>query len=114
MADNVSINSTVIETVIGPKTKFKGSVNTDKPITIQGNFEGTIDSTNVVVVEETGYFEGTANCRELDLVGEVKGKIMCSDVLKFLSGGKFRGDAVVANIDIHPGADYDGTLKIQK
>ena len=114
MADNVSINSTVIETVIGPKTKFKGSVNTDKPIKIQGNFEGTIDSTNIVLVEETGYFEGTANCKELDLVGEINGKVLCSDVFKFADGGKFRGEAIVANIDIHPGADYDGTLKIQK
>ena len=114
MADSVSINSAVIETVIGPKTKFKGSVNTDKPIKIQGKFEGTIESSNIVVVEETGYFEGTADCREMDLVGEVNGKVLCSDVLKFADGGKFRGEAIVANIDIHPGADYDGSLKILK
>lgn len=114
MADNVSINSAVIETVIGPKTQFKGSVNTDKPIKIQGKFEGTIESSNVVVVEETGYFEGTADCREMDLAGEVNGKVLCSDVLKFTDGGKFRGEAIVANIDINPGADYDGQLKIQK
>ena len=114
MADNVSINSTIIETVIGPKTTFKGSVNTDKPIRIQGNYQGTIKSSNVVVVEDSGYFEGTADCKELDLIGEVNGKVKCSDVLKVAIGGKFRGEAAVANIDMHPGVDYDGTLKIVK
>ena len=102
--DNVSISTAVVETVVGAQTKFKGTVNTDKPIKIQGKFEGTIESSNVVVVEQTGYFEGTADCREMDLAGEVNGKVLCSDVLKFTDGGKFRGEAIVANIDINPGA----------
>ena len=112
--DNVSINSDVIETVIGPKTRFKGTVSTDKPVRIEGNFEGTIDSTDKVEVAETGFFEGTLNCRELNLLGEVKGKVNCFEVFRFALSGKFTGDAVTANVDIHPGSDFDGTLKIQR
>ena len=114
MSEFTNIDSNVIETVIGPKTKFEGSVNTDKPIKIEGHFEGTIDSTNIVIVEESAYFNGKIICKELDLIGEVNGEVKCSEVLKFAIGGKFKGDAIVANVDIHPGADFDGTLKITK
>lgn len=110
----VSINSDVIETVIGSKTQFKGSVNTDKPIRIDGRFEGTIETTNLVLISEGGYFDGTMKCKELDLIGEARGNIYCSEILKFALSGKLIGDAEVANIDLHPGSFYDGKLKIVK
>jgi len=110
----VSINSDVIETVIGSKTKFKGTVKTDKPIRIDGVFEGTIDTTNLVLVSEGGRFNGTMTCRELDLIGEARGKINCTEVLKFALSGRLIGDVETANVDIHPGSYYDGTLKIIK
>ena len=112
--EGVSISSDVIETVIGPKTKFKGSVTTDKPIKIQGSYEGDINSEGLVVIDETGYFDGTLKCKELDLIGEAHGKVECTEVFKFALSGKFKGDAVTANLDIRPGSDFDGTLKISK
>ena len=50
----VSISSETIETVIGSQTRFKGNVKTDKPIRIDGIFEGDIDSTNLVLISESG------------------------------------------------------------
>ncbi len=110
----VSISSDVSETIIGPKTRFKGTVNTDKPIRIEGLYEGTIESSSTVTVAESGTFDGTCNCKCFELQGKANGKVNCSDVLKFAVTGKFTGDAVTANVDIHPGSDFDGTLKIQK
>lgn len=110
----VSINSDVIETVIGSKTQFKGSVSTDKPIRIDGRFEGTIETTNLVVISENAYFEGTLRCSELDLLGEAKGKFYCSEILKFALSGKLTGDVETPNIDLRPGSFYDGSLKIIK
>lgn len=110
----VSINSDVNETVIGAKTKFKGTVTTDKPITIEGIYDGIIDSTSEVTITETGTFDGTLNCKSLTLEGTASGKVTCTDVFSFALSGKFKGDAVTANVDIHPGSDFDGTLKIAR
>ena len=116
MANNegVSISSDVIETVIGPKTKFNGSVTTDKPIKISGVYEGEINSTNLVVIEECGSFNGTLKCAKLDLAGKAEGKIECTEMFKFELSGRFKGDAITTNLDICPGSDFDGTLKIKK
>ncbi len=117
MADvnnTVTINSDITETIIGKKTTFKGSVNTDRPFTIEGNFEGDVVSTTNVIVAETGVFKGTMKCHTLDLKGDVNATVICEDVMRFAESGKFRGDAEVANIDIHPGCDFQGNLKIVK
>ncbi len=116
MSDNesVSISSAVIETVIGPKSSFKGSVKTDKPIRIEGRYEGSIESGDKVLISETGYFKGTLACRELELLGEAEGTVSCLELFKFAVSGKFKGDAVAANVDIKPGSRYDGNLLIKK
>ena len=111
---NVNINSEVMETVIGSKTKFKGTVSTDKPVKIEGDFEGIIESTSTVEITETGYFEGKCTCSQMNLAGEMLGEVACAELLTLALTGKFKGDAVTANIDIHPGSDFDGTLKIRK
>ena len=46
--DSISIDSELIETIIGLNTKFKGSVKTDKVLRIDGEFEGEIESTTVM------------------------------------------------------------------
>jgi len=116
MANNnsVSISSEINNTVIGPKTKFKGTVSTDKPIIIEGYFEGTIESSGSVEITQTGTFDGELACKELVLRGKALGKVQCSDIFRFADTGKFKGDAVVKNLDIRPGSDFDGNLKILK
>ena len=63
-SDSVSIDSEIIETIIGLNTKFKGSVKTDKIIRIDGEFEGDITSTAKVIISETGKFNGEIRNKE--------------------------------------------------
>jgi len=113
MADNsVSINSQVIETVVGAQTKFKGSINTDKPIRIDGVFEGEIQSTSLVYVTECGYLNGKVSCAEMQLVGRAEGTIDCTELLEFAESGQFKGDASAKDIIIVKGSKLEGNCKI--
>lgn len=113
MADNsVSINSLVIETVVGAQTKFKGSVNTDKPLRIDGAFEGEIQSTSLVYVTECGYLNGTVNCAEFQLVGRAEGTITCTELMEFAPTGQFKGDVTTKDIIIVKGSRLEGNCKI--
>jgi len=114
MTDNnsVSINSLVIETVVGAQTKFKGSVNTDKPIRIDGIFEGEIVSSNLVFVSECGYLNGNVSCADMKLVGKTEGKINVSNLLEFAPTGQFKGDVVTKDIILVKGAKIEGTCKV--
>lgn len=113
MADNsVSINSLVIETVVGAQTKFTGSVNTDKPLRIDGSFEGEIQSTSLVFITESGYLNGTVSCAEMQLVGKAEGTVTCSGLMEFAPTGQFKGDLSTKDIVIVKGSKLEGNCKV--
>ena len=107
-AESISIDSELIETVIGLNTRFKGSVKTDKVIRIDGEFEGEIESTSKVIVSQTGKFKGTISCSELKLDGYAEGKATCSQLLRIADIGVFTGDVVTKNVIMDEGSLLDG------
>ena len=110
---SVSIDSELIETIIGLNTKFKGSVKTDKVLRIDGEFEGEIDSTDKVIISETGKFKGTIKCSELKLDGYCEGKLTCMQLLRIADIGIFSGDVITKNIIMTEGSLLDGTCTMK-
>ena len=109
---SISIDSEIIETVIGANTKFKGQVKTDKVIRIDGDFEGTIDSTSLVIISEIGKFKGDLKCHTCQLFGHGEGTAVCSELFKFASTGVFTGEVETKNIVLVEGSLLDGTIKM--
>ena len=108
----VSISSETIETIIGSQTRFKGNVKTDKPLKIDGYFEGNIESTNLVIISECGEFKGELNCSELQLVGKGEGRVNCSELMQFAASGRFVGDVITRNIITVSGSILHGSCKM--
>ncbi|MCR5010358.1 MAG: polymer-forming cytoskeletal protein [Clostridia bacterium] len=117
MSDNtnmVSLSSEVIETVIGGQTRFKGNVKTNKPIRIDGVFEGDIDSTNLVLITESGRVKGNIKCSELQLKGTGEGTAHCTELMQFAATGSFAGDITVGSLITVPGAFFNGSCRMAK
>ena len=112
--ESISIDSTVIETVISERTRFKGNVNTDKPIRIDGEFEGEIVSTDTVIVTQTGSFKGSISCASLIVYGKGEGTATCSELMDIKAEASFTGDVATKNIVTYPGSLLDGTCKMIK
>lgn len=113
-AESVSISSRIAETVIGSQTKFKGTVKTEKPIRIDGYFEGEIETTDVVFVSEEGEINGTVVCREMQLLGKGSGKLTCTELFRVTASGSFEGDVVAADLETVKGSVIKGNLQICK
>ncbi len=109
---NTSINSQIIETVIGVKTRFKGNVKTDKPIRIDGVFDGEIESTDLVIITKTGSFTGTICCREMQLYGTCTGTATCSQLIDIKAEAVFQGDLTTRNLITVENSVLDGTCKM--
>ncbi len=110
--DNVNISTAVDETVVGAQTKFKGTVTTDKPIRIEGDYEGEIISTAEILVCEGGHLNGTVSCRYFHLIGRAEGRITCSELMEFTPTGEFNGDIKTKDIIVVKGSKLEGTVKI--
>jgi len=109
---SVSISSKVIETVISAQTKFKGSVHTDKPIRIDGYFEGEIVSTDVVEVSKGGEFKGIIKCNCFNLYGNASGSAECKDLLHIAEGASYSGDVVTSALETVRGSKLNGKVQI--
>lgn len=110
--NTVEITSAPSETVISADTKFKGDIDTDKPLTIEGIFEGTIKSTNTIYVAETGEISATIECKAMTMLGKGSGNILCMESLEFGPAGTFVGNVATRDIVMAAGAKLDGQCKI--
>ena len=112
MDNNISINSETIETIISAQTRFVGSVNTEKPIRIDGYFEGEIVSTSDVIISECGKFKGSIKCRIMNLVGTGEGTLVCSELLDVTETGKFVVDITTNDLVTVKGSKLSGTCQV--
>ena len=102
---STSVDSVIIETAIGVDTVFKGTINTNKPIRIDGHYEGEIN-----IVSETGYFSGSMKCRELQIQGKGEGNVVCTELMQFSATGSFKGDVATKDIILVKGSQLDGKI----
>ena len=107
---STSVDSVIIETAIGVDTVFKGTINTNKPIRIDGHYEGEINSDNLIIVSETGYFSGNMKCRELQIQGKGEGNVVCTELMQFSATGSFKGDVATKDIILVKGSQLDGKI----
>ena len=107
---STSVDSVIVETAIGVDTVFKGSISTNKPIRIDGHYEGEINSDNLIIITETGFFSGDMKCRELQLQGKGEGTVVCTELMQLSNTGAFRGNIATKDIILVRGSQIDGQI----
>ena len=96
------------ETVIGAHASFKGDLETNKPLRIDGRFEGRICSESLVMVSEDAEHKGDMRCSDLHVDGTAEGTIVCSNRLELTSKGAVTGVVTTKNLVLVPGALLNG------
>ena len=109
-AVNTSVDSVIVETTIGADTVFKGSITTSKPIRIDGHYEGELYSDNLIIITESGFFNGDMKCRELQLQGKGEGTVICTGLMQLSSTGSFNGKISTKDIILVEGSQLDGQI----
>ena len=98
--------------MIGKGTSIKGDVKSDGDFRIEGNLNGSIQSTGKIVVGTTGTIEGEINCQNADISGNVKATIRVKELLSLKATCKVRGDVHTNKLAIEPGAVFTGTCNM--
>ena len=107
---STSVDSVIVETAIGVNTVFKGSITTSKPIRIDGHYEGEINSDNLIIITESGFFSGEMRCRELQLQGKGEGSVVCTELMQLSNTGAFCGNITTKDIILVKGSQLDGQI----
>ncbi len=100
--------ATKIETVIGPTANFKGTVQSDGGLRIDGVFEGGIQIAGNLIIGESGKVIAEVNAQNVQVAGALKGSVKAAGRLEILSSGRVWGDISVASFLIDEGGFFRG------
>ena len=95
---------------IGKKIKMKGSVEDCGVLQVDGHFEASAQSTDLIV-SESGVFVGDADVHNAEIVGQFEGNLIVKDKLVIRSTGVVRGNVTYGSIAIDSGGSLSGDIQ---
>ena len=89
------------------ETKFTGEINSKSDFRIDGEVEGTFQTSGKLVVGRTGVIKGTVICENADIEGKITGTLKVSSILSLKSTAVVEGEVYVDKLSIEPGAVFN-------
>ena len=100
---------------IGKAVRIVGQIFTKEDLNVDGDVEGTIESTdNKVTIGTTGRVQASVKAREVVILGQVQGNVEATDKVDIRREAKLVGDITTARISIEDGALFKGSIDIKK
>jgi cytoskeletal protein CcmA (bactofilin family) len=96
-----------IETIIGPNAYFRGDIQSDGGVRIDGIYEGTIDITGNLVIGEGAKVIAEISANNISISGAIKGNIKGNRV-EILETGRVWGDLTINSLLLNEGAYLRG------
>ena len=96
-----------IETIVGPNAHFRGDIQSDGGVRVEGIFEGNIDITGNLVIGEGAKLIAEINANNISISGAVKGNISGNRV-EILETGRVWGDLTINSLLLNEGAYLRG------
>lgn len=108
-----SAHTGIMDSIIGEKAKFKGEVSTSGSISINGEFEGRVDSAGEIIIARGSKIRGDVRGASVIVSGSVDGNITATHNLEIAKSGRVHGDLTGGKIVIEEGSSYQGRVKVE-
>jgi cytoskeletal protein CcmA (bactofilin family) len=101
-----------IDTILGESCRFRGDIQVDGGIRIDGDFEGTLRATEAVVVGKTGSVRADVSSEHVTVGGKVYGNITGKRKVLLESGAHVEGDVTTVSLVINEGVYFQGGCRM--
>jgi cytoskeletal protein CcmA (bactofilin family) len=98
-----------IETIIGPTTKFRGAIQADGSIRVDGIYEGSIETAGNLIIGAQAKLIADITAHNVSVSGAVKGDISANRV-EVLETGRIWGDLTVNSFTLDDGGFVSGQV----
>ncbi|MBI3793412.1 MAG: polymer-forming cytoskeletal protein [Nitrospinae bacterium] len=99
-----------IRAFLGEGTEFEGILSFDGTVRVDGRFKGEVNTTDCLIIGETGVVEGEINAGHFIVMGTFSGNIKALRKVEVLSTGKITGDVVSPALVVQEGGHLDGKI----
>ena len=114
MAEYENVDTTKTVTILAQDVEIKGTVTFKSSLTINGILDGEVASEGTLVVNPTARVTATIATRDYVSFGEVEGDVTASGQITLKKGSVHTGNLVTSKIEIEPGANFNGSLTMNK
>ena len=101
-----------IKAFLGPGSSFEGKLSFNEMVRLDGKFSGDIESSDTLVVGETGEIEGTITVGSLILSGRFRGDIKASTSVELKAPAQVEGAIQTASLIIEEKVLFNGEIKM--
>jgi len=102
-----------VPALVGKSVSIKGQILSREDITMDGEFEGTIEAfEHRLTVGANGRVKASLKAREVIVLGQVFGNIEATDRVEIRRDAKLVGDVRTSRISIEDGAFFKGGIDI--
>jgi cytoskeletal protein CcmA (bactofilin family) len=91
---------------------IKGSVKLANSLLIDGEVEGTVDSTGTLTIGEHARIRGEIRAKSVKVRGTVEGNIFVSERCELQAGCTLRGDIEAPRLIVEENATFVGSAKV--
>lgn len=106
--ESQSVGSNDNFTFLGKGVDFKGIINFDGTIRVDGRLEGEVHTTGTLIVGEHAVIKGVISAAALTTSGKIHGTVTATDKIQILKPGVLIGDIRTSGISIEDGAHFHG------
>lgn len=98
---------------LGKETLFRGYLQFEGTVRIDGILEGEISSTNTLIIGDGASISGTISVGKVICGGTVTGKITASESIQFVKPSNIKGEIRTPTLIIEEGVIFNGTCAME-
>lgn len=114
MGDHAVEDGAFINSIVGEGTRFRGELDLNGVLRIDGDYSGVIRTPDKVLVGKNGRAECTIYAGTIVIGGVVKGDVFSSEKIIILTTGMVIGNIVTPRLIVEEGVILDGECRIEK
>jgi cytoskeletal protein CcmA (bactofilin family) len=114
MNEHQTQEGSIINSIIGTGTKFKGEFELNGVLRIDGDFTGSIQTKGRVFIGSTGRAECIMHAGNVVIGGIVRGDIFSSEMVTILSTGMVIGTITTPRLIIEDGVIFNGVCRVSE
>ena len=105
-------NEDEVATTLGSDTNFKGTMTFEKPLKIDGKFDGELTTKGSLIVGQSGEVHADIRVGDIVINGQVSGNIAADGKVQLNPTASLIGDIKAARLAIAEGATFVGNCDV--
>jgi cytoskeletal protein CcmA (bactofilin family) len=99
--------------LLGADTVVTGRLSFTVPTRIDGTLRGEVRASELLVIGEDGFIDGTVRAQRLVVLGKMHGDVRGAERVEIGPGGRLTGTIETRSLIVEEGGQLDGDCRIQ-